>query len=201
MGVYAVVVWLPAFLGRSHALTTGQIGTALALIIGVAGGVGTYLGGMLADGLARRDVRWNVWIVAAAYLAPSAAGALGLLLVPGILLGIYIGPTFAMVQGLIDPAMRAVAASLLLFSTDLIGLGVGPQVVGILSDALQAPYGPDALRYALLIVSPLSLWAAYHYQAAGRTLGRDLARTRDRYAPETPAATGPVGMSPRRGIG
>ncbi len=187
------MVWLPAFLGRSHVLGTGQVGTVLALIIGVAGGLGTYLGGMLADRLGKRDIRWSMWIVAlklvmgipftiAAYLAANTTLALALLLVPGMLLGLFLGPTFAQVQGLVKPRMRAVAASLLLFAANLIGLGLGPQTVGILSDLLHPAYGPDSLRYALLLVSPLGLWGALHYYLAGRTLGRDLVRAGEGFA-------------------
>ena len=65
---YGVILWLPAFLARLHGMTSGAIGTLLALFLGLIGGLGTYGGGLLADRLARRDVRWNVWMVGIATL-------------------------------------------------------------------------------------------------------------------------------------
>jgi hypothetical protein len=70
--------------------------------------------------------------------------------------------------------MRAVAAAVLLFILNIIGLGAGPQVVGILSDLLQPSYGDESLRYALLILCFVNLWAAYHYFVAGKYLKDDL---------------------------
>jgi MFS family permease len=110
-----------------------------------------------------------------ALFADRLAVVLVLLLVPCALLGFHLGPTFATVQSLVDPAMRALAAALLLLAGNLIGLGLGPLAVGLLSDFLQPTQGPDSLRLALLIVLPFYVWAAYHYQAAARTLSADLA--------------------------
>jgi MFS transporter, Spinster family, sphingosine-1-phosphate transporter len=75
----------------------------------------------------------------------------------------------------VEPTMRALAAALLLLVANLIGLGVGPLAVGVLSDVLQTTHGRDSLRFALLFVLPFYLWAAYHYNAAGRTISSDLA--------------------------
>jgi MFS family permease len=60
-------------------------------------------------------------------------------------------------------------------TANVISLGLGPQIVGILSDVFRPAYGPDSLCYGLLSVSPLGLWGAYHYYLAGRALARDLA--------------------------
>ena len=57
---------------------------------------------------------------------------------------------------------------------DLIGLGLGPLVVGLLSDALRPAHGADSLRLALLLVVPVYLWSAAHYLAASRSLAADL---------------------------
>jgi hypothetical protein len=54
--------------------------------------------------------------------------------------------------------------------TNLIGLGLGPLVFGLLSDALSGVFGSESLRYALGLAPLLALWAAYHYFCAGRTL-------------------------------
>jgi MFS family permease len=201
---YGVISWLPAHLARSHRMESGTIGVVLALVVGLAGGVGTLLGGRLADHLARREPTWQVRLVAlalvlgglfwiAVFLAPDTKAMLWLLVLPGMLLGVYVGPTFALVQALADVRSRAVAAAVLLFVGNLVGVGLGPLAVGALSDLLRPRWGADALRFGLLIVVPVSLWAAYHYARAGRTLGADLGRaralhTREREAPGAPAA-------------
>ena len=184
---YGVILWLPAFLVRSHGLTSGTIGTLLAVFLGLIGGLGTYGGGMLADRLARRDVRWNVWLVGIAilaavpfgftvYLAADTRLALAAFIVPAFVGGVFIGPSFAMNQGLVQVRMRSVASALLLFILNIIGLGFGPQTIGVVSDMLRPDYGDESLRYALLGVSLINVWAAFHYFMAGRTLRADLAR-------------------------
>lgn len=184
---YGAVTWVPAYLMRSFGMTTGEVGTALALIIGIVGGMGTYLGGYFADRLARRDVRWNMWLVAACigggtpfvfgvYLAPDATLALAAFLVPAATGALYLGPSLSMVQGLVPLRMRTVASAVLLFIINIIGLGLGPQMVGVVSDLLVPAFGTESLRYALLLVGLVNVWAAAHFWLAGRTLVQDLER-------------------------
>jgi predicted MFS family arabinose efflux permease len=145
---YAVIGWLASFLVRSHGLSISAAGTYLAIILGLLGGVGTVLGGLLADRLAVRNAAWRFRVVGIAGLVMASGWALAmwetrttfalvLLVVPGGLFGFYLGPTFAMVQSLVEPPMRATAAAALLFVINIVGLGVGPVAVGALSDALQ----------------------------------------------------------------
>ncbi|HCO91833.1 MAG TPA: MFS transporter, partial [Alphaproteobacteria bacterium] len=89
-----------------------------------------------------------------------------LLIVPLYFGTFYLGPTFAMVQGLVEVRMRAIAAAVLLFVLNLIGLGLGPQIVGIVSDLLTPIFGIEALRYALMAVFLGNLWSAFHYYIA-----------------------------------
>jgi MFS family permease len=182
---YGFVNWTPSFLIRSHGMSTAEIGKWLGLIIGVAGGVGISLGGYLADRWGRRDVRGYVWIVAAAllaslpfsiaaFLAPSSTQALLLLIVPVLLGNFYQGTTFSQTQGLVGLRMRAVAAGVLLFILNIVGLGAGPLVVGLIADLLVPRFGADSLRYALLVCSVVNVWAAAHYYVAGKYLANDL---------------------------
>jgi hypothetical protein len=73
--------------------------------------------------------------------------------------------------------MRAVAAAVLLFILNIIGLGLGPQAVGIVSDLLRPAYGDESLRYSLLIAGFVNLWAGLHYYLGGKYLAEDLAAT------------------------
>jgi MFS family permease len=186
---YGALAFMPAFMMRVHAMTnTAELGLWLGLIAGIFSGIGTVLGGNLSDRLAasRKDMRWYMWLPAWAtmlsvpfsflfYLWPEGRTAL-LLSIPGAILGpIYLGPTAAMTQGLVKLRMRATASAILLFVINLIGLGLGPQAVGALSDLLAPTYGTESLRYALLSVVVIgSIWSALHYFFAARTLREDL---------------------------
>lgn len=185
----AFVAWTPAFLNRTYGMPLQDIGLALGLIAGIPGGLGMYLGGALADRFGARHPGWYLWIVAvalalmcpfalASYLAPNATLSL-LLLIPPFTFGIffYQAASFAQLQNHVEPRMRAVAAASILFIFNLLGQGLGPQVVGITSDLLEPALGARSLGIALAAFSMLSLWAALHYFYAGRLLARDHAGT------------------------
>ena len=182
---YGVITWVPSFLIRSYGMSTGDVGTYLGLILGIPGGIGIALGGYLADRYGARDTRWYLWIVSVAliasmplffgvYLSSTAFASLMFLILPILLGNFYQATTFSQTQGLVSLRMRSVAAAVLLFILNMIGLGAGPQAVGILSDVLQPSYGDESLRYALLILSTVQIWAAYHYYQAGKSLKDDL---------------------------
>ena len=182
---YSVVNWSPSFLMRSYGMESGPIGTALSLIIGLGGGVGVYLGGFLSDRWASRDPRGRVYVPALAmaaslpfsllmYWVDSAALSLALLVLPSLLGLMYQGPAFAVTQTLATPMMRSTAAAILLFFINIIGLACGPAITGFLSDALEPTLGDESLRYALMGISLLLPWSAYHFWAAGRTLASDI---------------------------
>jgi MFS family permease len=186
---YSFVSWVPSFLIRSHGMTTGEIGTWLGLILGIPGGIGISLGGYLADRFGGRDTRWYLWIVVIAlvagtpfavgvFLAPSPTWALLLLALPVLLGNFYQATSFSQTQGLAGLRMRSVAAAVFLFIVNIIGLGAGPQVVGIVSDLLAPRFGDESLRWALLGASLINVWAAAHYYVAGKHLAEDLATVR-----------------------
>ena len=182
---YGFVTWAPAFLIRSFGMGTGEIGTWFGLILGVAGGIGIALGGYLADKFGARDPKWYLWTTAIAlllvtpfnalvYMATESTIALLAMIVPVLLGNFYQATTFSQTQGISELRMRAVAAGILLFIINFIGLGFGPQMVGLVSDLLVDSYGTESLRYALLICSLINVWAAFHYFVAGRHLKDDL---------------------------
>lgn len=183
---YGVLIWVPSFLHRSYHMTSGEVGTSLALILGIGGIIGTAAGGYLADHLAKGNIRWQLWIPAfgglvavpfsfGIYLSTSSFEALAWFAIPIIFANLYHGPVFAMAQALAPLKMRAMAAAILLFMSSFIGMGIGPQVVGILSDLLHPLYGVDSLRYALLCVSMAHIWSAAHFWMASKSLREDLA--------------------------
>ena len=195
---YSFVTWMPSFLIRTHGMTTGEVGTWLGLIIGIPGGIGIALGGFLADRFGARDPRWYLWIVTVAlvisvpcaltvFLAPTPTGALLLFALPVMLGNFYQATTFSQTQGLVGLRMRAMAAGILLFFVNIVGLGAGPLVAGKLSDFLKPMYGTDSLRWALFLITFVNLWSAAHYYIAGRYLAGDLVNAETMPAQAAPA--------------
>ncbi len=182
---YGFGTWTPAFLIRVHDMGTGEVGTWLGLMTGFGGGLGAFLGGYLCDRVARDDARWYLWLPAGATILAIPALLLFLLLpnqvpallcyIPAVIFGAaWLGPTFSITQGLVKLRMRAMASAILLFIINLIGLGLGPQAVGIMNDLMAQSLGVEAIRYSLLLVAFTNVWAATHFVLAARTLRADL---------------------------
>jgi predicted MFS family arabinose efflux permease len=195
---YAGSVFNAPFLIRSHAMTRTDAGFYLG-IIAVVAGLGTFAGGVAADRLSVRnnDRRWYLWVPGIAtlamvpfhwvtYLHPSMSVAFPAFCVTMMLAAVFFGPSFAMTQALAALRMRSVATSLLLFVQTLIGFGLGPWAVGQISDWLKPAgmnlplvgvvgQGTDSLRWGMVIVGLINVWAAAHYFWGARFLLADLA--------------------------
>ncbi len=87
-----------------------------------------------------------------------------------------------MVQALVPLRMRTVASAILLFVINIIGLGFGPQLVGILSDLLTDRFANESMRYALFITGFINVWSAFHFFLATRSLKSDLANAQQEVA-------------------
>lgn len=205
---YSVAGFLPVFLIRVHGADLGEVGWIAGLINGAAAGVGTLFGGFAADRYGRRDPRVYAWMPAMMVLLAGpcfiAGFALDALWPATVLLmagtaGIYtyIAPTFAQVHAMVGARMRATASSVLFLIINLFGLGLGPVLVGVVSDRAAAlRFGSSAEHYgaacrspaaaieaachaasahgitvALVLVSTLLAWAAVHFWLAGRRMG------------------------------
>ncbi len=185
LGMVAASVWLPAFFIRVHHMSSSAIGMRLALILGLGGLIGTFTGGQLADRARRRDERWYLWFcslavvsavpfIVAMYLTRDASAALLLYIVPAILNHTVLGPTFASVQNISGGRHRALGVAFYLFAVNLISMGMGPLLIGYLSDLFHARYGNDGLRYSLLYVtSTASVCSGLFYFVSARSLTRD----------------------------
>jgi hypothetical protein len=86
-------------------------------------------------------------------MAPNLWVAWPLLLIPNALNILWLGPVITAVQHLVPQRMRSTASASFLLINNLIGLGVGPYLIGALSDALKQSYGTEALRYAAVGVT------------------------------------------------
>ena len=106
------------------------------------------------------------------FFAPSPALAWPLLLIPNALNILWLGPVTTAMQHLAPPRMRATASASFLLINNLIGIGVGPTLMGWLSDRLTGTYGTDALRYAAVGCLGFYLLAAALMLLAVRPLRR-----------------------------
>ena len=191
LAAYATINWLASFFIRTHGMSTGELGTWLALSTGLLGAIGVFGGGVLADKLAPSDKRWYVWLpsligffcvpfMIGVYLVPNQYVALFLSFIPGLLFNVYLGTSIATSHGLVGLRMRATASAILFLILNIIGLGLGPWLVGVLSDYLAPTLGVDSLRYAMVYITPIAmLWSATHFYLASKTLRADLAAAPD----------------------
>ncbi len=182
---YGLGQWLPAYFIRIHELGIAETATYFGLVLGVASAIGTVLGGNIADRLGKKDKRMYAWLPAGgvllafpfyvvAMLTDQPYVAIAILVLPGLLNSLWLGPAFGTVQNLAPMRMRALASAMLLFILNIIGLGFGPFLVGVLSDLLSDTYGKESLRWAILISTFVYFWAGFHFLMAARTIREDL---------------------------
>lgn len=182
---YGKAVWALIFFQRSHGLSAGETGLLLGIILGIAGMVGTWLGGFLADRYGRRDKRHILTgpaigmavaapILFIGYTVAEWHVAIALLFVPTMLNAAYYGPTFACVHGLVRPEARAMGSAVMLFLQNLIGLGLGPLAFGFLSESLKPAAGAESARWVLYGAAWLGLIPAFFFWRASLRLKTDL---------------------------
>ena len=138
---YGTGHYVPAYFIREFGLGLAVVGMAVGLISGISNGAGTLLGGFLTDIASKRSARWYALVPAIglilatpiyilAFTRDSYQLAWAILLIPGILHYTYLGPTFGVVQNVMDARMRATAVAVLFFVLNLIALGFGPPFCG-----------------------------------------------------------------------
>ena len=187
VATYGLGNWTPAFLMRTHGLSLVHTGLLMGITGALSGIIGAVVSGVLCDRLCLRDRRWQCWLPALGALgtAPlmlafllwpesqtfplagiSVPVAMLFTFVGGIVASFWIGPTYAAIQTLAPPTMRTQASAVFLFMFNLLGLGFGPLLVGMLSDALVPTFGADSLRYALSMAMVLVLLGGYFFWRA-----------------------------------
>lgn len=194
---YGQAAFVASFMIRVHHLNVGQAGVLLGLTSGVAGALGSFVGGRLTDHRAATSSRSYMTVPAMASLAatiifpvavlvPGLALALVLLALSTFFSSMWLGPTFATLQLLAPRGARATAVAIHMLVVNAIGLGFGPMLLGALSDRLNkggsilgmaiAPMGSaEGLRYALAGGDIVGLVAVAFFLLASRTIRRDTA--------------------------
>ena len=217
----AIGQFLHTFLVRNFHLGFAVAGELVALIAGAAMASGLLIGGFGVDWAGRTDRRWYVWgpalgltlaapLFLLGFTEPVLGTAVVLLIAAHVCMFVYYAPSLALAQNMVGANMRASSAFVVSLVLGLAGIGLGPTLVGVLSDrfasqafalgvfrascpggvapAASAPALASAcgsasavgIRHALMVMSLLGLWAALHYVLAARNLRRDLAT---RYQP------------------
>jgi MFS family permease len=181
------LTWQAAFMIRTHGIGTAELGLWMGLITGLGGVASVALGWYVVDrwfaGNEQGQMRLVGIAVASAapiFLAfltlPTKELALGALLLQTAVFSGFTAPLYVVLQRLVPDNMRATMLMVVLFLANLIGMGIGPLLVGTMSDLLRPHFGEDALRLAMLFMSVLWLLAGYHVFRVGRTIDEDLGR-------------------------
>lgn len=182
---YGLGMWVVDFYRRTYELTYTEITIPLALLNGVAYGIGTWAGGRLTDRAGRTDKSAYAWIPGLGMLATIPLGWLSVWAgapfwaffwaAPFLIgLGLYLGPSFSLVQTLAPVRLRAFATAFFFFILNLIALGLGPLFVGAISDLFAPEYGETtSLRIALTTLGLTSLLGALAFFWTARRLPGD----------------------------
>ena len=185
MVAYGVVVWIARVYGRTFDLGSHEVGVHLAIATLLGGIPGMLLGGTITDWFAKRDERWMGWmpaifmLIALPILVVAPIANTQLLMLTLILLGLFFfslawSPAFAIMQGNVSPADRSVAAGFSFFFTNMLGLGLTPIIIGIISDTLKPSVGSMSLNYALSITCGICLFSALAFWWTAYEIGKKL---------------------------
>lgn len=194
---YGIGIWTPAFLVRSHGLTLQSAGAVMGILGGLAAVVGSLMSGWLCDALTKRDPRWRLGvpivgcIIAlpaglAFYMMPAGnpwqlAGltiprSIGLYVLFGMTTVWWMAPVYAALSDIIPAYRRATANAIFNLGLVMIGGGLGPLLIGVLSDLLTPRFGNEALRWALAVSMVVYIIGIAAFIAAIRPYVQTLAK-------------------------
>jgi predicted MFS family arabinose efflux permease len=185
---YGFGIWVVTFFQRVHGMEPAEAGRWLGVLAPIGGLCGTALGGILADRLGPRTPSAYLWIpvfsqllhvpLSLVLLLGSQSAALAIYLPHTLMFSMYVGPSYAVMQGVVTPRMRSLAVAIHMLIVNLLGLAAGPLIVGALNDALQARYGDEGIRYSLLAIASTGLLAAALFATGARSVARDFEAAR-----------------------
>ncbi|HEY2051921.1 MAG TPA: MFS transporter [Caulobacteraceae bacterium] len=147
VGGYGIGQFAAPYFNRAFGLDYATVGLIFGLIGGFSTGLGTLAGGFISDRASRRSARWYALTPAIglaiatpiylfAYSRPDWRVAAAVLLLPGVFHYTYLGPTFGVVQNVVEPRRRATATAVMFLFLNLIALGGGPLLTGWFIDHL-----------------------------------------------------------------
>ena len=184
---FGVNLFLTTYFMRRHGFSLAEAGLTTGLIASLPAVIGVVGSGWLTDRLARSDARAYATVPGLCMLLTTplyilavtrdgAGAAIALLGLATLLQYNYLGPSQGVFQNLMHPRMRATSYAVVNIAYSLIGAGVGPWLVGALSDHFSPGQGPAAgLMIALALTALLYLWAALHFFIARKSIREELA--------------------------
>lgn len=181
---YGATQWVASFLIRTHGMGLAEVGFKYGMVVSLSTAAGVLIGGYLSNRLHERDVRWTVYLPALACLLgfPVSVAVFSLadtslvIMLMGLLgfsFGVTTPPAMAAVHLIAGERRRALAIAFVFLMTNLVGLGIGPVIIGAASDWLARDYGEAALGIAVLSCHVLLVVAAVCFYVAGRSLHTD----------------------------
>ncbi|MES3021496.1 MAG: MFS transporter [Pseudomonadota bacterium] len=178
----ATLSWMPSYLQRAFALSPLHIGLGLGLCMGFASAVGAIGGGQLCVKYFPTSRSWGtrfsayiVWgilpFLIGSFYAPTPGLSFFCLFMTFLIAGTIAGPVLGTIQNLVQPQARATASAIVGVAAVIIGQGMGPLLVGILSDAFQVKGGGvDGLRLAMSCVALINLLTGLFFWLAARRI-------------------------------
>ena len=196
--------WLPSYYVRQFGLSMTEVGYRYGVAVAIGGIPGSILGGLLANRLLRADVRWLVWLPAAAYaialpvglsmlLATSAQTALTLNALYAFAVFATNGAFWTACFISVPTMMRATTSAITLLVGGVCGIALGPVLVGAISDALVGQSGGQSLQSSLVVVECLALVVVVTLLRAARYLQRESLQAQT----TEPAVSGAVSATAR----
>jgi MFS family permease len=181
---YGLTAFGPSFMQRSFGFTKLDIALKVAPAGAIIVAIAAVASGRIADRLTRRYGQYSQSFMVAifktiglpltlcVYTATNPTFGVGAYFLSILFSTAYLGVTFALIQSEAPVRLRATWAAITLLVNNMIGLGLGPFLVGMLSDALKPTYGAESLRYSMFVFAAITPWAIFHYWRAGVLLKR-----------------------------
>lgn len=180
-----LAAWTISFMIRTHHMGTTELGLWNGLIMGL-GIPGLMVGSWLVERWFSGDDRGQLRLAALGVLssclmsvllllAPVKYGAIAAQCAQAAISNAFLVLPYIVLQRLVPDSMRATAMMAILMIANLCGMGIGIQLVGVVSDLLAPRFGEESLRYAMLTVTVLGPWSAWHLWRAGQTVAPDVA--------------------------
>ena len=179
----AVSSWLPSYFERAFAMSPMAIGLGLGLAIGLSSGIGALVGGQLTVKYAKGSrtwgarysafISWGVLVpLIGSFYAPNPIFAMGLLCLAFLCAGTLAGPVFGTVQDLVSPQARATAVAIIGVVGVVIGQGLGPVLVGVLSDAFASNGDVSGLRLSMTLVALINIFTGLFFWILSLRIGK-----------------------------
>ncbi len=184
--LFGVAQWVPAFLIRTYGLSTAEVGTYFGVATGLGSALGAITGGLMCNWLVKKNILWLLWLpiivgltsvpfFQIALFAPSLKITIAMIFLVNFVGSLGFGPIIAAFQSVVPAGMRATATAIYGLITSLLGVGLAPFVIGLMSDYFgQGAQDAAALQTALSIAVIVGLGVPLFLFLARKTFVADL---------------------------